>query len=122
MNKLLFSVMTLFCASLAWASGTFVPPPIPDSFKEIPVNVKINMGKALFNGESHPDMEPLPGKPCSQCHSGSERLKRKELMDIREKLKEKIALEHQERYGKEGKPLAIMCLYYYIYTRWRLDR
>lgn len=122
MLKLLFLFASIFLPGLAFASGTFVPPPIPNKFKEIPINEKINMGRALFNGETYRDSEPLPGVSCSHCHSGSTRLKRKTLRDEREKLEEILAREHLKRYGKEGDPLALTCLYYFIYTRWRLDR
>ena len=120
--KFLLLFITLLLPSLATASGTLVPPPIPDHFKDIPINDKIKIGKALFNGKPTKAVEPLPGPPCSECHSGKTRLKRKKMKKIRAKLKEIIGKEHRVRYEKEGDPLGLISIYYYMYTRWRLDR
>lgn len=114
--------MLFLWVDVVLASGTLVPPPIPDHFKDIPINEKIKIGKALFNGQPTKAVKPLPGTHCSGCHSGSDRLKRKNLKKIREKLQEIIKKEHFERYGKEGDPLGLTSIYYYMFTRWRLDR
>lgn len=122
MPKLLFLFIALLLPGLAAASGTLVPPPIPDHFKDIPINDKIEIGKALFNGQPTKAVEPLPGPPCSECHTGKTRLKRKKLKKIRAELKEIIAKEHLIRYEKGGDPLGMISIYYYMFTRWRLDR
>ncbi|MEW6682878.1 MAG: hypothetical protein AB1451_08140 [Nitrospirota bacterium] len=104
------------------ASGTFVPPPIPQNFKDIPINQKIAIGDALFHGKPHAMTGPLPGKPCVACHTGDARLKRQRLIEIRDHLEEAIANEHLIRYGVPGDEMTIKCLYYYLYSRWRLQR
>lgn len=113
-------VLSPFDTSLA--SGTFVPPPIPQNFKDIPINEKIAIGDALFHGKPNSMTGPLPGKPCIECHMGDARLKRKRLIDIRDHLEEAIAKEHLLRYRVPGDEMTIKCLYYYLYSRWRLQR
>ena len=106
----------------ALASGTFVPPPIPRNFKDIPIEEKIAIGEALFHGKPTTATEALPEKPCVECHTGHTRLKRRRLIEIRDRLQEVIAQEHLLRYGVQGDEMTIKCLYYYLHSRWRLDR
>jgi hypothetical protein len=106
----------------ALASGTFVPPPIPRNFKDIPIEKKIAIGEALFHGTPTAAAEALPGKPCVECHTGRERLKRQRLIEIRDRLEEVLAKEHLLRYGVPADEMTVKCLYYYLHTRWRLER
>lgn len=106
----------------ALASGTFVPPPIPQNFKDIPINKKIAIGDALFHGKPTAMVGPLPGTPCIECHVGDARLKRKRLIEIRDHLEDAVAKEHLLRYGVPGDEMTIKCLFYYLYSRWRLQR
>jgi len=112
----------LACDLSAFASGTFVPPPLPQNFKDIPIDEKIDMGDALFHGRKPKRLEALPGRPCADCHSGSKRLTRRGLVEIRDRLEDVIAQEHLTRYGAPADDMTVKSLYYYIYFRWRLER
>lgn len=119
---LLLVIAAIAAPNLVFASGTFTPPPIPKNFQEVPVEEKIRIGKALYNGKEAPNVAKLPGTHCAGCHSGADRLKRRQLRKISDRLKEVIEEEHEKRYGVKGDSQTIVSLYYYIYTRWRLDR
>jgi len=104
----------------ARASGTFIPPPTPKIFNYMPIGEKIAFGRALFYGRDA--AMKLPGKPCAECHSGENRLKRRDLIQMRDKLNEVIAKEYYRRYGNEGDEVVLKAIFYYMYSRWRLDR